>query len=425
MTTTTLDDRARARARRAVVAASLGNALEWFDIIVYAFFAVVISKTFFEGAKGGNEYVAMLLTFGTFALSYVIRPVGAMVIGHFGDKRGRKAALSLTIGLMTLGVAMMAFAPTYAQVGLVAPLWILASRLVQGFSAGGEFGSATAFLTENAERRKAFYASWQVATQGVSMFLAAGFGWALNTLISKEALYAWGFRVPFLFGLVIGPVGWYIRTQMDDTPEFAGAETVKSPLGHTFAHHLGRVLTAAACVGVATMSVYLITYMPTMAQKNLGMPAHSGYVGAFIAGMVVLVVAPLVGHLADRVGCTTVMLPTAVVGAALAWPLFHLLVTHPTLPVLTLVEVCVGLLMAFYFAPLPALMSAMFPVEIRTTGMSLAYNIGVTLMGGLAPIFLTWLVRHHGLVSPSYYYVLIAVISVAGLVSARRVFGQR
>ena len=348
-----------------------------------------------------------------------------MVIGHYGDKHGRKGALSLTIGLMTLGVAIMAFAPTHASIGVAAPLLILLSRLIQGFSAGGEFGSATAFLTENAERKKAYYASWQVATQGVAMFLAAGFGWALTTWISKESLYSCGFRVPFIFGLVIGQVGWYIRTQMDDTPEFADAEGVKSPLGTTFAHHAGRVLTAAACVGVATMSVYLITYMPTLAQKNLGAPPHSGYVGAFIAGVVTLVASSLVGHLADRVGCTTVMLPTAVVGAAVAWPLLRLLVGHPSLLVLTVVEVVVGLLMAFYFAPLPALMSAMFPVEIRTTGMSIAYNIGVTLMGGLAPIILTWLVKHHGLTSPSWYYMAIAAVSIIGLTSARKVFGQR
>ena len=413
------------RARKAVVAASLGNAMEWFDIIVYAFFAVVISKNYFEGAEGhGNEYVGLLLTFGTFALSYMVRPLGAMVIGHYGDRRGRKAALSLTIGLMTLGVAIMAFAPTYASIGIAAPLLILLARLIQGFSAGGEFGSATAFLTENAEHKKAYYASWQVATQGVSMFLAAAFGWALNTLISTEALYSWGFRIPFIFGMLIGPIGYYIRMHMDDTPEFAEADTVKSPLGTTFAHHFGRVLTAAACVGVATMSVYLITYMPTMAQKNLDMPAYSGYVGAFVAGVVTFLVAPQVGHLADRVGSTSVMLPTAVVGAIVAMPLFQLLTSHPTLLVLTMVEVCVGLLMAFYFAPLPSLMSAMFPVEIRTTGMSLAYNIGVTLMGGLAPIFLTWLVTNHGLASPSWYYMLIAGISIIGLVIARKVFRQ-
>lgn len=416
----------RTSVRRAVVAASLGNALEWFDIIVYAFFAVVISKLFFEGAQGhGSEYVGLLLTFGTFALSYLIRPVGAMVIGSFGDRHGRKAALTLTIGLMTLGVALMAFAPTYDQIGVAAPFIILLSRLIQGFSAGGEFGSATAFLTESAPDRKAYYASWQVATQGVSMLLAGAFGWAMNTLISHDALYSWGWRVPFFFGLLIGPIGFWIRRNLDDTQEFADADTLSSPLGATFAHHFGRVLTAAASVGVATMSIYLITFMPTLAQKNLGMPAWSGYVGAFIAGVVTFAVSPQVGRLADRVGSVQVMLPTAVVGAIVAWPLFRVLVSHPNVAVLTVAEVLIGLLMAFYFAPLPALVSSMFPVEIRTTGMSLAYNIGVTLMGGLAPIFLTWLVKNHGLLSPSWYYVLVALISIVGLVVARRVYGQR
>lgn len=415
----------RARARRAVVAASLGNALEWFDIIVYAFFAAVISRLFFSGTSTEGTLVGLLLTFGTFALSYFIRPIGAMVIGHIGDVRGRRAALTLTIGLMTLGVAIMAFAPTYAQIGIAAPLLILLSRLIQGFSAGGEFGSATAFLTENADRDKAFYASWQVATQGVSMLLAGAFGFVLNTAISQEALYSWGWRVPFIFGLIIGPVGYYIRMHMDDTPEFAEAETVRVPLRETFAHHFGRVLTAAGSVGVATMSVYLITFLPTFAIRNLQLPAYSGYLGAFVAGCVTFVASPFIGRLADKVGSVTIMLPTAIVGFIVAMPMFWYLTQHPSVAALVVCEIVLGCLMALYFAPLPALVSDLFPVHVRTTGMSLSYNIGVTLMGGLAPLILTWLVSRYSLLSPSWYYMVIAVISVVALVAARKVYGQR
>lgn len=418
-----LDPDARRRARRAVVAASLGNALEWFDIIVYAFFAPVISKVFFEGSKG-NDYVGQLLTFGTFALSYLIRPLGAMVIGHFGDRHGRRSALTLTIALMTVGVAMMAVVPSYARIGISAPLLVLLSRLIQGFSAGGEFGSSTAFLTESAEHRKSYYASFQVATQGISLLLAGISGWVLNTQISQHSLYTWGFRVPFLVGLLIGPVGLWIRRNLDDSQEFASAEHEDAPLVATLTHHLGRVLTAAASVGMATMSIYLITYMPTMATRNLGMPSWSPFVGTVIAGIVTLVLSPAVGHLADRIGPVHVMAPAAVVGAIVIWPAFHLLVHHHTVLVLTLVEAMVGLLMSFYFAPLPGLVSSLFPVGVRTTGMSLGYNIGVTLMGGLAPTFLTWLVKHHGLTSPSWYYIAVCVISLLGLASASRVYHQ-
>ena len=198
-------------ARRAVVASSIGNALEWFDIIVYASFAVVISRLFFPDTDG---VTALLFTFGAFASSYLIRPLGALVLGSYADRSGRKNALTATIALMTLGTGIMAFAPTAAVVGPAAGLVILASRLLQGFSAGGEFGTATTFLVENAPERKAFYASWQVATQGAALLLASAFGFGLNVALSAEQLDAWGWRVPFVFGLLIGPVGLWIRLRM-------------------------------------------------------------------------------------------------------------------------------------------------------------------------------------------------------------------
>lgn len=325
---------------------------------------------------------------------------------------------------MTFGVALMAFAPTYATIGVAAPLLIVLSRLIQGFSAGGEFGSATAFMTENAPDRKAFSASWQVATQGASMFMAALAGFLLNTLVAPETLHAWAWRLPFVFGLLIGPVGLWIRLHMDDTPEFTQSEKVDSPLGATFTGHLPRVLTAAACVGVATMSVYLITYLPTFAQKNLGLPPWSGYAGAIVAGLIALIGSPFVGMLADRVGQTRIMLAAAATGLLIAYPMFALLTSAPTVSTLIVAEIILGTLMAAYFAPLPSLLAAMFPVQIRTTGMSLAYNVGVTLLGGFAPTVLAWLVTYD-LRAPSFYYIAVALLSIGGLIIARRVYDQR
>lgn len=418
----------RATARRAVVASSIGNALEWFDIIVYASLAVVISALFFPSAGEQGAVLGLLLTFGTFAVSYLIRPVGAMVLGSYADRRGRKKALTLTIGLMMLGTALMAFAPTAQVIGPAAAIVILLSRLLQGFSAGGEFGTATAFLIENAPNRKAFYGSWQVATQGAAMLMASLFGFGLNTLISHDALYSWGWRVPFLVGLLIGPVGLYIRLRMDETPEFiAVAERVESsPLGQTLVHHAPRWLAATATVGLASISVYLILFMPTFAVSNLHLPSWAGYLGGIISGIVTLVGCPLVGNLADRVGPARVMTVAAVAAVVLALPLFALIVAVPTVAVLTLVQVVLGLLMAFYFGPLPALLAAMFPTQIRTTGMSIAYNLGVTLFGGLAPLILTALIAGLGtLMAPGYYYAVVGVISLGGIITCRRVFHQR
>lgn len=417
-TATTLTPQQRDVARRAVIAASVGNALEWFDIIVYASFAVVISRLFFPEADG---VTALLFTFGAFATSYLIRPIGALVLGSYSDRKGRKNALTLTIAIMTLGTAIMALAPTAATIGPAAGLVILLSRLLQGFSAGGEFGTATTFLVENAPHRKAYYASWQVATQGAAMFLASLFGYGLNVLLSAEQLDAWGWRVPFFFGLLIGPVGLYIRLRMSETPEFATAEKVKSPILRTLGDHPARVLTAAAAVGLASISVYLILYMPTFAVTNLGLPRYAGYLGGIISGLVSLLGVPQVGKLADRVGPLRIMLVAAVVSLVLSLPLFAILVNNPSVLVLTLVQVVLGIQMAFYFGPLPALLTFMYPTSIRTTGLSISYNLGVTLFGGFAPIVLTALISSSGsLLSPSYYFMAVAVVSIVGLLIIRR-----
>ncbi|MGR6902599.1 MFS transporter, partial [Glutamicibacter sp. BSL13] len=284
-------------ARKAVISSSIGAALEWFDIIVYATFATVIAKIFYPES---NPTFALILTFATFAISYIIRPLGGMVLGSYADRKGRKAALTLTLMLMMVGTLIMAIAPTYEMVGVWGALIILLSRLIQGFSAGGEFGTATAFLIETAPHKKAFYASWQVASQGASMLLASAFGYVLTTQLSTQALESWGWRVPFFVGLLIGPVGLYIRARLEETEEFVAAEKVKAPLATLFAGHYGRLLTGSAIIGVATISVYMILYMPTFAVTNLGIPADAAFLGGVAAGTITLFGVPLVGHLADR-----------------------------------------------------------------------------------------------------------------------------
>lgn len=412
-----------AMARRAVISSSIGAALEWFDIIVYATFATTIAKVFYPES---DPTFALILTFATFAISYVIRPLGGMVLGSYADRKGRKKALTLTLGLMMLGTLIMAVAPPYASVGVAGALIILLSRLIQGFSAGGEFGTATAFLIETAPHKKAYYSSWQVASQGASMMLASGFGYFLTTRLSPEALESWGWRVPFFVGLLIGPVGLYIRARLEETEEFTAAEKEKFPLGTLFKLHYGRLLAGVAVIGVATISIYLILFMPTFAVNNLGIPGDAAFLGGIAAGVITLFGVPFVGHLADRIGPARVMTYAAVAAFVLAYPLFKLMTSTPTVGVMVVVIALLGVIMSFYFGPLPALLSGLFPAAIRGSGLSVAYNVGVTLLGGIAPLVLTWLLKATGsLDAPSIYYMAIAVISLVGLFFVRKRYAQR
>ncbi|MGF6241272.1 MHS family proline/betaine transporter-like MFS transporter [Paraburkholderia sp. GAS38] len=406
---------------RVVVAASIGNALEWFDLVVYGFFAVVIARLFFPT---GNDTVSLLLTLGTFGVSFFMRPLGAIVIGAYADRAGRKAALTLSILLMMSGTLIIAILPTYQTIGLAAPLILVAARLMQGFSAGGEFGSATAFLAEHEPGRRGFFASWQVASQGLTTLLAAGFGVVLTGKLSAGQMAAWGWRVPFFFGLLIGPVAWYIRTRLDETPEFLAAETTTTPLRDTLASQKLRLLIAMGVVVLGTVSTYLVLFMPTYGIKQLGLAPSVAFAAIALTGLIQMVFAPLVGHLSDRHGRTRIMLTSAVLLFVLIYPAFVYLVAHPSFGTLIVVQIVLGFLMTGYFGALPGLLSEIFPVQTRTTGMSLSYNIAVTIFGGFGPFIITWLIGATGSkVAPSFYMMFAAVLSLIALIAARRKLG--
>ncbi|WP_323121849.1 MFS transporter [Burkholderia alba] len=411
------------RVWRAVVAASIGNALEWFDLVVYGFFAVTIAKLFFPA---GNDTVSLLLTLGTFGVSFFMRPLGAVVLGAYADRAGRKAALTLSILLMMAGTLIITVLPTYATIGIAAPLILVFARLLQGFSAGGEFGSATAFLAEHVPGRRGFFASWQVASQGLTTLLAALFGTVLNAQLSTGQMMAWGWRVPFCFGLLLGPVAYYIRRKVDETPEFLASAGTANPLRDTFASHKGRLAAAIGVVVLSTVATYVVLYMPTYSVKELKLAPSSAFAAILVVGVIQMLFAPLVGHWSDKHGRVAVMVAPALAILVLIYPAFAFLVAHPTFGTLIAVQVVFALLLTGYFAALPGLLSEIFPVATRTTGMSLAYNIAVTLFGGFGPFIIAWLIRATGAkTAPSFYLMFAALLSLAALAVLRRRFGFR
>jgi MHS family proline/betaine transporter-like MFS transporter len=418
-----LDPRVRAEAPpwRAVVAASIGNALEWFDLVVYGFFAATISKLFFPT---GEDTVSLLLTLGTFGVSFFMRPLGAVVIGAYADRAGRKAALTLSIALMFTGTLLIAIVPTYGSIGLLAPAVLVLARMIQGLSAGGEFGSATAFLAEHAPSRRGFFSSWQVASQGLTTLLAATFGAVLSSSLTPEQMTAWGWRVPFVFGLLIGPVAYYIRRNVAESPEFAKIKATTTPIRDTFADQKERLLLAIGIVILGTVATYLVLFLPTYGVKQLGVPATVVFSATLMVGVIQMCFAPVIGHLSDTVGRVRIMLVAAVLLLLLIYPMFALLVASPSFGTLLLVTTVFGFLMTTYFAPVPALLSELFPTQTRTTGLSLSYNTAVTIFGGFAPFILTWLISvTNDKLSPSYYLIFAAVVSIVALVFTRRRLG--
>ena len=421
MTTHTISDRRSfwtlSPSTRVVIAATVGNSLEWFDFLIYGYFAVTIAQLFFPSR---DPTVSLLETLGAFGLAYLVRPLGAIVIGAYTDRRGRRAGLTLSILLMMIGTTMMAVVPTYATIGIAAPILVLFARLLQGFSVGGEFGSATAFLVEHSKTRKGLMASWQWSSQGVTALVASLFGVALTGGLSQPDLLGWGWRVPFFFGLLIGPVGLYIRSRMAETPEFAAVEPSKTPLRDLLRRHPVPILLAIGASIVSNSSNYLILYIPTYAVKQLGLPQSTGFVATLVGAIVLTVVAPIAGHSSDKIGRTRPMLAMTVLFLVTAYPVFYVMVAYPSLASAILAAGWLSLVKAGYSGVLPSLLAELFPTETRGVGMSLSYSISVTIFGGFAPFFAASLIALTGdPLSPSFYLMFTAILSLAAITAIR------
>ena len=401
-----------------ILAASAGNALEWYDFTVFGYFAPQIAAAFFPTASAGR---GLLLTFGTYGVSFLARPLGAAVLGGYADSRGRRAALTVSILLMTAGTAMMAVMPGYRAIGSWAPAGILAARLIQGFSAGGEFGGATAFMIEHAGRRAGLVGSFQFTSQAVSAILGSGTAWALSWLLSASALTGWGFRLPFLFGLLIGPVGYVVRRHIGETPAFGAVQPARFPLRHLLAAHGARVALGACVVAAGTAGTYLNIYLPTYASQHLHMALSSSFAVSFAASLAPLAITPLSAHWSDRAGRLPMMTWIAGVLCIGAYPAFRLVAAHPTPAMLTAVTVGISVARAGYTAPAAALLAEMFPVQVRAAGMSLSYTLGVVTFGGFAQLLLEWLITTTGNQSiPGIYMAATSLITVAALLIIRR-----
>jgi len=410
--------RARPTLTRVIVAASLGNAIEWFDFLVYGYFAVTISRVFFPST---NETVSLLATLGTFSVSFLVRPIGAILIGAYTDRAGRKAGLTLSILLMVIGTTMTAVMPGYATIGLAAPILILVARLLQGFSVGGEFGSAVTFLAEQTASRKGFVASWQWASTGVTGLLASGFGLVLTSTLSPEQLVEWGWRVPFLFGILVGPVGLYIRRRLDETPEFVEIKPTRTPVRVVLREHPIECLLAMGAAIISNSSAYIILYIPTYAMKELHLPQATGFTATLVGAVILGIASPFAGHFSDKFGRSGILTGTAWLFLLTTYPIFYLMVAYPSLATAIFAAGWLSLVKAGYSGVLPSQLAELFPTAIRGIGVSLSFAVAVTIFGGFTPFVATWLIAMTGnSLSPSFYIMFTAALSIIALGFVRR-----
>jgi MFS family permease len=402
----------RAPRTRQIVAAVIGNALEWYDFVVFGFLTVIISRLFFPAE---SELASLLLTMATFGVGFFMRPVGGIVLGIFADRMGRKAALQLIIALMTLSMAMIAFAPTYAAIGVAAPLLIVLARFLQGFATGGEFASATSFLVEaSPEGRRGYYGSLQMVGQSLAALTGALAGALVTRGLSPEQVDSWGWRLPFMFGLIIGPVGLYIRRYLDETEAFLHARSQSRTASHAaslLAHGRGLAVTFGLVI-CGTISYYVVlVYIPTFAKTQLNMPLADAFLAQVVGLLFLTAVIPVFGTLSDRIGRRPILIAGTVAYFFLLYPLFAWVHSAPSLERLTVMQVVLCSLVGVYFGPISTALAEQFPTHVRSTGLAIAYNFAVMMFGGFAQFIVTWLIRETGSpLAPAYYVMFGAVI---------------
>ncbi len=411
---------ARHAGARAILAASIGNALEWYDFSVYAFFAIYISRNVFVDTGGASALINAFLVYG---VAFIARPVGAVVLGAYADRAGRRAALTLSLMLMAAGSLCIAVAPPYAVVGIGAPLLILCGRLLQGLSAGGEIGGAVSFLVEHAppERRGA-YAAWLQSSMGVSNILGALTGTALTAFLTPEQLSSWGWRVPFIIGLAVAPVGLWLRATLEETPAFEheGAERPRSlltSLRDVFVQQPRALAIAAGVSIVWVVSVYtLLLYMPTYVQRTLGFSPSTAFTASMVGNVAMVLGCLFAGRLSDRIGrLLTVRIGTVLLLVA-TYPVLAWVVSARTVTALFIGQALFCALVSVFTGSVPAVLAALFPPRMRATGVSLTYNFAAVVFGGFAPAVLTFLTEStHNTMAPALYVVAAAAVSLLAL----------
>jgi MHS family alpha-ketoglutarate permease-like MFS transporter len=399
--------------RAAVVGATVGNLLEWYDWGVYAFFAPVFASHFFSSK---DPLVPLILTLATFALGFLMRPIGGIVLGSYGDRHGRRAQLILSIVIMAAASLLIGVLPGIARIGVLAPLLLLIARLAQGLSAGGEFGGSSAFLVEYAAPdQRAFVGSWQQFSVGAGTLVASGIATLLTNAVPHAALYAWGWRIPFLLGGLIGVYGIYLRWGIGETPAFERVEhahkIVRAPAFEALRRYPKEALRIVGITLAGTVVFYVwLLYMPTYAAQALGIPLATAQIANTVGLVIFIALIPFQGMLSDRFGRKALLSTFAIGFVVLTYPLFNLL--HAGTFAAVLITELVGVFfLSMFSGSIATVMAEQFPTEVRVSGIAFPYALGVALFGGTAPLLATYMLKIHLANGIVFYVIISAAIS--------------
>jgi MHS family citrate/tricarballylate:H+ symporter-like MFS transporter len=414
---------ARASKLSTVLRVTSGNFLEMFDFFLYGFYATYIAQTFFPS---NDEYASLILTFATFGAGFLMRPLGAIILGSYIDRIGRRKGLILTLGIMACGTILIAFVPGYATIGIFAPVLVLTGRLLQGFSAGVELGGVSVYLSEMATPgHKGFYVSWQSASQQVAIMFSAVLGYLLSQSLLPAQISAWGWRIPFFIGCMIVPVIFVIRRSLQETEEFLARkhhpmfkEVVRSMVSNWLVVGAGMML-----VVMTTVSFYLITvYTPTFGKSILKLSSADSLLVTFCVGMSNFIWLPVMGALSDRIGRWPVLVTFTVLPILTAYPMLSWLVANISFENMLVTELWLSFIYASYNGAAVVALTEMMPPHVRTVGFSLAYSLATAIFGGFTPMISTWLIEVTGdKAAPGYWMSFAALCGLtATLILYRR-----
>ncbi len=403
-----------------VLRVSSGNFLEQYDFFVFGYFAAAIGRTYFPQDNTANgDFIQLILALMTFGAGFLMRPIGALVLGAYIDAHGRRAGLILTLALMSVGTLAIAVVPGYATIGLVAPILVVISRLIQGFSAGVELGGVSVYLAEIATPgNKGFYVAWQSGSQQVAVIFAALLGVALNQTLGAATMNAWGWRIPLIIGCLIIPFLFLLRRSLEETEAF-----LTRPRRLTAGQIMTSMLTNWRIVGLGmmmvimtTVSFYLITaYTPTFGKQVLKLDDLDVLIVTICVGLSNLLWLPVAGALSDRIGRRPLLIATTVLAIFSAYPVMNWLVGAPSFGHLLIAELWLSFLYGCYNGAMVVYLTEVMPLEVRTSGFSIAYSLA-TVVGGMTPAICTALIKAFGdKAVPGAWMSLAAVVGLGAV----------